>query len=203
MSDESDRMRPATLKPWKPTRDDLQAAQDAAIPDLVAPGLRVLFCGINPGLYSGATGRHFARPGNRFWPTLHRAGFTDRLLTPWDGDAMLQAGLGITNLVNRTTATAAELDDGEVRTGGQRLVATVERYRPRFVAVLGVTSYRIAFGRPGTAVGPQDEPIGPARAWVLPNPSGLNAHYQLPALAEVFAELRQAVEAADPGAESA
>ncbi len=194
MSDESERMRPATPEPWKPSQADLQAAQDAAIPDLIAPGLRVLFCGINPGLYSGATGRHFARPGNRFWPTLHRAGFTDRLLTPWDGDAMLQAGLGITNLVNRTTATAAELDDAEVRTGGQRLLATVERYRPRFVAVLGVTSYRIAFGTPKAAVGPQTTPIGSARAWVLPNPSGLNAHYQLPQLTEVFADLRHAVE---------
>lgn len=198
MSDEHTRMRPATLAPWKPTRDDLQAAQDAAIPDLIAPGLRVLFCGINPGLYSGATGRHFARPGNRFWPTLHLAGFTDRLLTPWDGEAMLEAGLGITNLVNRTTATAAELDDAEVRDGGQRLLATVERYRPRVVAVLGVTSYRTAFQAPKAAVGPQDAPIGSARAWVLPNPSGLNAHYQLPRLAEVFAELRRAVDADSP-----
>jgi double-stranded uracil-DNA glycosylase len=199
MTFEGSRMRPATPHPWKPTRQDLAAAQDAAIPDLIAPGLRVLFCGINPGLYSGATGRHFARPGNRFWPSLHRAGFTDRLLTPWDGDAMLQAGLGITNLVNRTTATAAELDDDEVRAGGQRLLATVERYRPRFVAVLGVTAYRIAFGARNAAVGPQETPIGPARAWVLPNPSGLNAHYQLPQLAAVFAELRRAV---DEGEES-
>src|SRR6187455_1410247 len=124
MDDERARMHPATPEPWKPTREDLLAAQDAAIPDLIKAGLRVLFCGINPGLYSGATGRHFARPGNRFWRTLHAAGFTDRLLTPWDDDAMLAAGLGITNLVNRTTATAAELGLDELRDGGRRLVAT-------------------------------------------------------------------------------
>jgi TDG/mug DNA glycosylase family protein len=182
-------------RPWKPTREQLQAANDAAIPDLIAPDLRVLFCGINPGLYSGATGRHFARPGNRFWPALHRSGFTDRLLTPWDDAAMLERGLGITNLVNRTTATAAELDEDELRAGGARLIATAERYRPRYVAVVGVTSYRIAFQRPKAVIGPQDEPIRPARVWVLPNPSGLNAHYQLPELGEVFADLRRAVEA--------
>lgn len=196
MDDELARMRPATPTLWRPNREDLAAAQDAAIPDLIGPDLRVLFCGINPGLYSGATARHFARPGNRFWPTLHRSGFTDRLLTPWDADAMLQAGLGVTNLVNRTTATAAELEPGEVRAGGVRLVATAERQRPAFVAILGVTAYRTAFGRPRAAIGPQDERIGPSSLWVLPNPSGLNAHYQLPQLAEVFAEFRRAVETA-------
>lgn len=190
-------MRPATPSLWRPSREDLAAAQDAAIPDLIAPNVRVLFCGINPGLYSGATGRHFARPGNRFWPTLHASGFTDRLLTPWDAEAMLQAGLGITNLVNRTTATAAELDAPEVRAGGARLTATAERHRPAYVAILGITAYRTAFGRPRAVIGPQDERIGPARLWVLPNPSGLNAHYQLPELAQVFAELRRAVEALD------
>jgi TDG/mug DNA glycosylase family protein len=180
--------------PWRPTHAQLEAARDAAIPDLVAPGLRVLFCGINPGLYSGATGRHFARPGNRFWRTLHAAGFTGRLLTPWDDDAMLAAGLGITNLVNRTTATAAELEPHELLEGATRLVATAERYHPAIVAVLGVTAYRTAFDRPKAVVGPQDDPIGPSRAWVLPNPSGLNAHYQLPELAAVFGELRVAVD---------
>ena len=196
MDDERARMHPATPEPWRPTREDLVAAHDAAIPDLIKPGLRVLFCGINPGLYSGATGRHFARPGNRFWPTLHQSGFTDRLLTPWDGDAMLESGLGITNLVNRTTATAAELDDAEVRAGGERLRVTVELWKPAFVAVLGVTSYRIAFRHPKAAVGRQDQPIGSATMWVLPNPSGLNAHYQLPQLATVFAELRRAADTA-------
>lgn len=185
MSDHPDR-------PWRPTREQLAAAEDAAIPELIAPGLRVLFCGINPGRYSGATGRHFARPGNRFWRTLHAAGFTDRLLSPWDTDALLQTGLGITNLVNRTTATAAELGRDELRAGGRALEATATRYRPAFVAVLGVTAYRTAFDRPTAVVGPQDEPIGPSRAWVLPSPSGLNAHYQLPELTAVFRELREA-----------
>ena len=168
------------------------AAQDVAIPDLIAPDLRVLFCGINPGLYSGATGKHFARPGNRFWPALHAAGFTDRLLSPWDGATMLEAGLGITNLVRRTTATAAELRPDELRAGGVRLVATADRFRPAYVAILGVTAYRHAFGVPGASIGPQDVPIGPSRAWILPNPSGLNAHYQLPQLAALFGELRAA-----------
>jgi TDG/mug DNA glycosylase family protein len=168
------------------------AAQDATIPDLIAPGLRVLFCGINPGLYSGATGKHFARPGNRFWRTLEAAGFTDRLLTPWDGAAMLDAGLGITNLVRRTTATAAELAPDELRAGRIALEATARRYHPAFVAVLGVTAFRTAFDRPTAVVGPQDDRIGPSRAWVLPNPSGLNAHYQLPELTALFRELRDA-----------
>jgi TDG/mug DNA glycosylase family protein len=180
-------------EPWRPTAAELAAADGLAIPDVIAPDLRVLFCGINPGRYSGATGRHFARPGNRFWPTLHAAGFTDRLLTPWDGDSMLRAGLGITNLVNRTTATAAELEPAEIREGGRRLLATAERYRPTLVAVLGVSVYRIAFERPKAVIGLQPESIGPSRLWVLPNPSGLNAHYQLPVLTELFQALRDAV----------
>jgi double-stranded uracil-DNA glycosylase len=179
---------------WRPTRSELEAADGRAIPDIIAPGLKVLFCGINPGRYSGATGRHFARPGNRFWPTLHAAGLTDRLLTPWHGEAMLEAGLGITNLVNRTTATAAELDRDELRDGAARLLATAERYRPATVAILGISAYRTAFDRPKAALGPQPERLGPSRLWILPNPSGLNAHYQLPALAEVFRTLRDTLE---------
>jgi TDG/mug DNA glycosylase family protein len=184
-------------RPWRPTREQLAAARDVAIPDLIAPGLRVLFCGINPGLSSGATGRHFAGPGNRFWPTLHRAGFTPRQLTPWDGDEMLAAGLGITNLVNRTTATAAELEPAQLRAGGARLVATAERYHPRVVAVLGVTAFRAAFDRKDARIGRQGVRIGPSEAWVLPNPSGLNAHYQLPELTALFAQLRIAAD--EPG----
>jgi TDG/mug DNA glycosylase family protein len=191
-SDSTGPHQTAPDRPWRPTREQLEAARDAAIPDVIAPGLRVLLCGINPGLYSGATGRHFARPGNRFWPTLHAAGFTDRLLTPWDSDALLEAGVGITNLVDRTTATAAELGRDELRGGGKALEATATRYHPAYVAILGVTAYRTAFDRPAAVVGPQDEPIGPARAWVLPNPSGLNAHYQLPELSTLFRELREA-----------
>jgi TDG/mug DNA glycosylase family protein len=177
----------------RPTPTDLQAAAGRAIPDTVAPGLDVLFVGINPGLYSGATGHHFARPGNRFWPTLHGAGFTRRLLRPDETDELLGHGLGITNIVNRTTATAAELTPAELLAGGVRLRATVARYRPRVVAVLGVTAYRGAFGRPKAAVGRQPEPLEGAELWVLPNPSGLNAHYQLPALIELFEEFREAI----------
>ncbi|HYH92908.1 MAG TPA: G/U mismatch-specific DNA glycosylase [Candidatus Saccharimonadales bacterium] len=184
----------ARTAPWRPTADDLARADGLAIPDLIAPDLRVLFCGINPGRYSGATGRHFAKPGNRFWPTLHGAGFTDRLLTPWDGDAMLEVGLGITNLVNRTTATAAELAPDELRAGAERLLQTAERFRPEVIAVLGVTVYRTGFERPAAVIGPQPERLGPSRLWVLPNPSGLNAHYQLPALIDLFSQLRRAVD---------
>ena len=185
---------PPPAHPWRPTRAELEAADGRAIPDVIAPDLKVLFCGINPGRYSGATGRHFARPGNQFWPTLHAAGFTETLLTPWDGDAMLAAGFGITNLVNRTTATAAELGAAELREGAVRLLATAERYRPACVAILGISAYRIAFDRPKATLGLQSERLGPSSLWILPNPSGLNAHYQLPALAGVFRELRDALD---------
>jgi TDG/mug DNA glycosylase family protein len=153
----------------------------------------VLFCGINPGLYSAATRHHFARPGNRFWPTLHGAGFTPRVLAPDETDALLGLGLGITNLVNRTTATAAELGDEELREGAVRLRATVDRYRPRAVAMLGVDAYRRAFGQPKSAVGPQADGLGASQLWILPNPSGLNAHYQLPQLIELYRRLRDAI----------
>ena len=162
------------------------------VADVIAPGLRVLFCGINPGLYSGATGHHFARPGNRFWPALHRSGFTPRQLSPWEEGELLEYGLGITNLVMRTTAKASELSDTELRAGGSELTARVHRYRPRWVAVLGVTAFRQAFGVLSCSVGRQPEPLGPSPVWVLPNPSGLNAHYQLPELVAEFARLRTA-----------
>ena len=177
----------------KPTPDELRAATGRLIPDAIGPDLQVLFVGINPGLYSGATGFHFARPGNRFWPTLHGAGFTPRLLAPDETEALLRIGLGITNLVNRTTATAAELGDDELRQGAARLRATVDRYRPRAVAMLGVDAYRRAFGQPKAAVGPQPDGLIVSRLWILPNPSGLNAHYQLPQLIELYRRLRDAV----------
>jgi double-stranded uracil-DNA glycosylase len=163
------------------------------VPDVVAPDLRVLFCGINPGLYSGATGYHFARPGNRFWKTLHLAGFTDRVFDPSDGAELLAAGIGITNLATRTTATADELTLDELRDGARRLEDLARSVRPQVVACLGVSAYRTAFARPKAAIGPQREPLGPARLWVLPNPSGLNAHYQLPTLVPLFAELRESL----------
>jgi len=176
---------------------DLEAARGRTIPDVLPePGaaFRVLFCGINPGLYSAATGWHFARPGNRFWPALHLSGFTPRRLDPSEQDLLPGLGLGITNLVPRPTAQAAELSAAELRAGLDRLAALAERYRPRFIAVAGVTAYRTAFGRPRAANGPQPDPLGPARVWVVPNPSGLNAHKTLPMLAADYRELREAVD---------
>ncbi|MGM1061211.1 G/U mismatch-specific DNA glycosylase [Saccharothrix sp. Mg75] len=163
------------------------------LPDVVGPGLDVLFCGINPGLMSGAKGQHFARPGNRFWPALHLSGFTPRLFTPSEQFELLEHGLGITNLVDRPTAKADELSREELRAGGVALTALAERYAPEVVAVVGVTAYRTAFDRKKAGVGPQDELVGPSRLWVLPNPSGLNAHYRLSDLAEVFGQLRSEV----------
>lgn len=168
------------------------AAAGRPVPDLVAPGLRVLFCGINPSLYSAVTGHHFARPGNRFWPALHRGGFTDRQLAPWEQDELLRRGCGITNVVARSTATAAELSDEELRTGGARLIVKLRRLRPAMLAVLGIGAYRAAFGRPQAVLGPQPERVGGTPVWVLPNPSGLNAHYRIEQLAVLFAELRAA-----------
>jgi TDG/mug DNA glycosylase family protein len=161
----------------------------------VAPELSVLFCGINPGLWSAATGHHFARPGNRFWPALHRSGFTPRQLRPDEQADLLGYGLGITNLVARGSARADELTRAELADGGRILVRKIRRLRPRWVAVLGVGAYRSAFGHPGATVGPRAERLGPARVWVLPNPSGLNAHYGLDRLTAAFTDLRAAVDA--------
>ncbi|GAJ84363.1 G/U mismatch-specific DNA glycosylase [Nocardia brasiliensis NBRC 14402] len=182
----------------RPSPADLAAAQDRTIPDLIGPGLRVLFCGINPGLWSGATGHHFARPGNRFWPALHRSGFTPRLMQPDEQQELLDLGLGITNVAARTTAKAEQLTADELRAGGRALVERVEQYQPRVLAVLGIGAYRTAFGRPRTTVGPQPERIGETELWVLPNPSGLNAHYTLDALAAEFRTLREAVDKHSP-----
>ena len=175
---------------------DLAAARDRTIPDVLpADGmpLRVLFCGINPGLYSAATGWHFARPGNRFWPALHLSGFTPRRLAPSEQAELASYGLGITNIAPRATAQAAELTDDELRDGAVRLQALVAARAPRFVAVAGVTAYRTAFGRPRAAIGPQDERLAAARLWILPNPSGLNAHTSVPLLAAEMRKLRAAV----------
>lgn len=165
--------------PPKPTKADLAAAVHLTVPDLVAPDLTVLFCGINPGLYTAAIGHHFGRPGNRFWPALHGAGFTPRLLHPWEERDLLALGYGITNMVPRTTATAAELAPEEYVAGGQRLVRLVTQYTPRVVAFLGIGAYRTAFGRPKAQLGLQQESIGTTALWVLPSPSGLNANHQL------------------------
>jgi TDG/mug DNA glycosylase family protein len=161
---------------------------------VIAPGLRVLFCGINPGLYTAAIGHHFGRPGNRFWPALHRSGFTERQLDPSEQQELLRHGLGITNVVDRATATADELTAAELAAGGQKLVEKARTFQPRWVAILGVGAYRSAFGRPRAALGPQEETLADASIWVLPNPSGLNAHYRLEDLAEKLRELLVAVE---------
>lgn len=174
----------------RPMRDELLAARTATVPDVIAPGLHVLFCGINPGLYTAWAGHHFARPGNRFWPALHRSGFTHRLFSPVEQHQLLDLGLGITNVVERPTAAAAELDAEELRAGATVLSRTVRRHSPAYLAVLGVTAYRTAFGDRTAVLGPQSRLIGSTRVWVLPNPSGLNAHYTPSRLAELFAELR-------------
>jgi TDG/mug DNA glycosylase family protein len=185
------------------TRAQLEAARERVIPDVLPgggdPPLRVLFCGINPGLVSAATGHHFARPGNRFWPALHGAGFTPRLLRPAEQDELRGLGLGITNMVPRATARADELATAELVAGGERLRALVAAQRPRWLAVVGVTAYRSALGAPRAAVGPQEERLGDTAVWVLPNPSGLNAHWQLPAMTAEFARLRAAAGLPDAG----
>ena len=180
-------------EPKRPTRAEVLAAAGRTVRDVIARELRVLFCGINPGLYSGATSHHFARPGNRFWPVLHAAAFTPRVLKPWEERELLERGYGITNLVARATATAAELSKAEFVAGGRRLEQKVKRYSPEWVAVVGIGAYRAAFGRPRALVGPQPQRLGPTRLWLLPQPSGLNANHQLPELAAAFRELRAAV----------
>ena len=179
-------------KPFKPTKQQLIDAAGKTLPDVIGPNLRVLFCGINPGLYTAAVGHHFARPGNRFWPALHKSGFTDRLLSPFAERELLESGIGISNVVPHATASAVELTKEDFIAGGRALAAKVERYRPRIVAILGVGAYRQAFAKPKAQIGEQAERIHDARVWVLPNPSGLNANYQLPDLVRLFVELRQA-----------
>lgn len=175
----------------RPTKEDLQAARGRTVADVISPGLKVLFCGINPGLYTAAIGHHFGHPGNRFWQALYAAGFTPRLLSPYEERELLLLGYGITNLVPRATAQAGELSREELIAGADVLRGKVEQYRPRWVAVLGVGAYRSAFARPQAGLGPQAEMLGTARLWVLPNPSGLNGSYPLPRLVELFAELRR------------
>jgi TDG/mug DNA glycosylase family protein len=179
----------------KPTQQQLEAARAKTLLDVIAPDLEVLFCGINPGLYSAATGNHFARPGNRFWPALHAGGFTPRRFWPWEKDLVLAEGFGLTNLVRRATASADELDPAEFIAGRRRLAAKVRRYRPRIVAFLGMGAYRHAFANPKAALGEQAVRFEGARVWVLPSPSGLNASYQMGALVAALRDLHQATQA--------
>lgn len=177
-----------------PTKEDLRDARRRTTEDLIDVNLKVLFCGINPGIWSGATGFHFAKPGNRFWKAIHLGGFTERLLHPSEEHELLENGCGITSFCKRTTATAAELSNEEIVEGGKLLVKKIKRYKPQFLGVLGIGAYRTAFGQPKAKLGLQAESIGETRVWLLPNPSGLNAHYQLNDLAKLYGELRQAIE---------
>ena len=178
----------------RPTRAEIAAAAGKTVADLIAPNLKLLFCGINPGLYTAAIGHHFGRPGNRFWPALYAGGFTDRLLSPYEEHELLPHGYGITNIVARASARADELTENELRAGARILERKVRRYRPQFVAFLGITAYRMAFERPRAMLGLQTDSLAEAKIWLLPSPSGLNAHHSPTSLARLFAELRQAVE---------
>ncbi|CAA9556678.1 G/U mismatch-specific uracil DNA glycosylase [uncultured Synechococcales cyanobacterium] len=178
----------------QPTKDEIRAAVGKTVPDLIAPELQVLFCGINPSLYSAAVGHHFARPGNRFWKTLHGAGFTERPLSPFEDRDLVHLGYGLTNIVERATARADELDDHELVVGQQQLAAKLQHLRPRFLAVLGIGAYRTGFRQPKAVMGRQGDTFHGAILWVLPNPSGLNAHYQLEDLKRAYRELLIAVQ---------
>ncbi len=183
-----------SVTPYRPTRAEIRAAVGKTVPDVIKPGLEILFCGINPGLYTAAVGHHFARPGNRFWPAIYAAGFTPRLLSPFEEHQLLEYGYGITNVVPRASTAADELTREELAAGGKELRAKVLHYHPLCLAVLGVGAYREAFDRPKASLGRQPEKIGETIVWVLPNPSGLNAHYGLDELAGLLREMRQAVE---------
>jgi TDG/mug DNA glycosylase family protein len=185
----------AQMSSPRPDAAALLRARRHTLRDVIAPGLRVLFCGINPGLYSTAVGHHFGRPGNRFWKALHAGGFTPHLFSPSEDQTLLGFGLGITNLCPRTTASADELTAAELARGGRALVAKARRYRPRVVAILGIGAYRAGFARPEASIGRQDAPTAESLTWVLPNPSGLNAHYGLAELTRQFGLLHAAVEA--------
>ncbi len=174
---------------YKPTKAEVQSAYNTTLPDIIAPNLNILFSGINPSLYSAAVGHHFARPGNRFWKAIHLAGFTDRLLSPFEDQSLLDRGFGLTNLAERATARADELTAEDLSIGHQNLAAKIEQYQPKYLAVLGVSAYRTAFKQPKAQMGLQKEPLLNTEIWVLPNPSGLNAHYQLKDLAEVYQAL--------------
>jgi double-stranded uracil-DNA glycosylase len=176
----------------RPTKEELAAAGGRALPDVIGPGLRVLFCGINPGMYTAAVGHHFARPGNRFWKALHAGGFTPRVLDPSEEQLLIGFGCGITNVADRPSTAADELSRAELIEGGRRLAEKVAHFHPRWLAVLGLGAYRTAFAHPKATLGPQAEAVGGARVWVLPNPSGLNASYKPEDFARLFGELRAA-----------
>ncbi|HEY0074279.1 MAG TPA: G/U mismatch-specific DNA glycosylase [Abditibacteriaceae bacterium] len=180
--------------PVKPTAEELRAAVNGRTPDILKKNLRVVFCGINPSVYSVVVGHHFARPGNRFWKALHGGGFTPHPLAPHQDRELLNYGCGVTNVVERATVAAADLSAEELAEGGKQLEAKIKKFQPQWLAVLGIGAYRTAFHQPKAVLGLQEQAIGGARVWVLPNPSGLNAHYQPPELARLFREFREATE---------
>lgn len=178
----------------RPTRAEIAAAAGKSLPDMIAPNLKLLFCGINPGLYTAAIGHHFGRPGNRFWPALYASGFTDRLLSPYEERELLSLGYGLTNIVDRASARADDLTEEELREGARILEKKVTRYQSGYIAFLGITAYRTAFQRPNAKLGRQQETLAGAKTWVLPSPSGLNAHHSPADLARLFGELRRVIE---------
>jgi TDG/mug DNA glycosylase family protein len=173
-----------------PTREELDASEGKTVPDVIAMGLDVLFCGVNPGLWSAAVQHHFARPGNRFWKALHLSGFTEDLVSPADERDLMERGIGITNVVDKATRSAAELRKADLQEGALLLEAKVRRWNPRVVAVLGMGAYRTAFSRPLAEPGLQPELLAGANLWLLPNPSGAQARYQIADLVEQLKELR-------------
>ncbi|MBA4121983.1 MAG: G/U mismatch-specific DNA glycosylase [Acidobacteria bacterium] len=182
------------MNKFKPTKEDLRDAVNRTTEDLIDYNLKILFCGINPGMWSGATGFHFAKPGNRFWKALYLGGFTTRLLHPSEEQELLENGYGITSFCKRTTTRADELSNEEIIEGGKNLVKKIKKFKPQNLAVLGIGAYRTAFQQPKAKLGLQNEKIGSANIWLLPNPSGLNAHYQINDLAKLFGEVRQSAE---------
>lgn len=188
--------------PWVPTREQVARAGSLTVPDVLARGLDVVLVGINPGLYTAAVGHHFARPGNRFWRALADGGFTPRVYSAFEDGALLGLGIGVTNVAARASASADELSPEELVRGGRLLLEKLQRYRPRWVAFLGIGAYRAAFSKPRAAVGRQPETLAGARVWVLPNPSGLNAHYTQERLGQLFAELKCAIDGSRPSSRS-
>lgn len=178
----------------KPSREEVQAAYGKTVPDIIAPDLDVLFCGINPSIYSAAVGHHFARPGNRFWKAIYGAGFSDRLLHPSEDRQLIDCGCGLTNIVDRATARADQVAPAEFQAGRAALAIKVQQFLPRCLAILGISAYRIAFAAPKAQIGVQPNDFYGAKLWVLPNPSGLNAHYQVPDLQRLYGEMRRAVQ---------
>lgn len=178
---------------WKPTKEQIAQSVNKQISDVIAPGIKLLFCGINPGLYTGAIEKHFGRPGNRFWPALFAGGITPRLYSPFEQHLLLLDNMGITNLVNRATARADEVEETELQKGAEVLSEKIAKYKPVAVAILGITTYRTAFKKPKAKLGIQEDVISGAKIWVLPNPSGLNAHFQIKELGLLFAQLKSGV----------